>query len=313
MFWMQAKRYFYYVSNRLPKWTAKGLMSPYQFETGKISNLSHIRVWGCKAWVHIPKVKRTKDFKAKALIVYLMGYNEHQLGDYIIIIPELVKFVLSKDVKFDESIPQGPIDTHVNDYFKEMLTLRMNENKKGKELEEYKFLVGNVYFDPDKELQCRCVVTRISQKGRNIIAFFKRIIEGEVAEDEFDDKGIHVAEIEKLLDIYLSENAVDELNMFVEKSTRLIDAENKSNNTWSNDVDENESSTRLSGVSTRLIDAKNKSNNTWPYDVDENESSTWLSGASTRSIDAKNENNNTWLNNVKENNQETSKSMPTLV
>ena len=278
MFWMQAKRYFHYVSNRLPKWTAKGLMSPYQFETGKISNLSHIRIWGCKTWVHIPKVKRTKGFKANSLIVYLMGYNEHQLGDYIIIIPELVKFVFSKDVKFDESIPQGPIDKHVNDYFKEMLTLRMNENKKGKEIEDY-----NVYFDPDKELQCRCVVTRISQKGRKIIAFFKRIIEGEVAEDEFDDKGIHVAEIEKMLDIYLSEDAVDELNMM-----NLIDVENKSNNTWSNDVDENESSTRLSGVSTRLIDAKNKSNNTWPNDVDENESSTWLSGASTKSIDAKN-------------------------
>ena len=90
-------------------------MSPYQFETGKVPNLSHIRTWGCKAWVHIPKERRTKNFKPKALIGYLMGYNEHQLGAYIVFIPELVKFVVSKSVKFDESIPQGPIDKHVND------------------------------------------------------------------------------------------------------------------------------------------------------------------------------------------------------
>ena len=122
--------------------------------------------------------------------------------------------------------------------------------------EDYEYLVGNVYFDPDKELQCRCAVTRISQKGRNIIAFFKRIIEGEVEEDEFDDKEIHVAEVEKILGIYLSEDAVDELNMFIESSTRLNSAENKKNNTWINGVNKNKSSTRLSGASTRSIGAE---------------------------------------------------------
>ena len=139
----------------------------------------------------------------------------------------------------------------------------MNENKKVKEIEDYEYLIGNVYFDPDKELQSRCVVTRISQKGRNIIAFLKRIIEGEVEENEFDKKGIHVVNVEKMLGIYLSEDAVDELNAFIESSTKVIDAKNKnkSNNTWSNDVDEEENSTRFGDASTRSIVAENKNEN----------------------------------------------------
>ena len=72
----------------------------------------------------------------------------------------------------------------------------------------------------------------------------KRILEGEVEEDEFDDKEIHVAEVEKMLGIYLSEDAMDELNMFIESSTRLNSAENKKNNRWINGVNKNERSTR---------------------------------------------------------------------
>ena len=35
-----------------------------------------------------------------------------------------------------------------------------------KEIENYEYLIGCVYFDPDKELQCRCVVTRIAIKQK---------------------------------------------------------------------------------------------------------------------------------------------------
>ena len=77
-----------------------------------------------------------------------------------------------------------------------------------------------MYFDPDKELQCRCVVTRIEQKGRNIIALYKRIIDNKVEDEEFDINGVHVAEIEKMLGVYLSEDAIEELNVFIEARTK---------------------------------------------------------------------------------------------
>ena len=146
-----------------------------------------------------------------------MGYNEHQLGAYIVFIPEISKLVVSKDVIFDENIPQGPIDNHVNDYFKELLTLRKNTNRKDKTISDYEYLIGSVYFDPDKELQCRCVVTRIEQKGRNIIALYKRIIDNKVEDEEFDINSVHVAEIKKMLGVHLSEDDVEKLRIIKDK------------------------------------------------------------------------------------------------
>ena len=62
-------------------------------------------------------------------------------------------------------------------------------------------------------------MTRIAIKDRNIVAFYKRIIENEVEDEEYDINNVHVTEVEKMLGIYLSEDAVEELNVFVKTNS----------------------------------------------------------------------------------------------
>ena len=49
-----------------------------------------------------------------------MGYSEIQRDAYIIFVPEIAKLIVSRDLKFDENIPQGEIDLKTNYYFHEI-------------------------------------------------------------------------------------------------------------------------------------------------------------------------------------------------
>ena len=216
-FWYLCKKAYNYVYNLMPTNTSKGLMSPYQFDTGIIPNISHLRIWGCKAWAHIHKEKRAKNFKAKSYIGYLMGYSEIQRGAYIIFIPEMGKLIVSRDVKFDENIPQGEIDFKTNDYFHEIQLYNKVKDRTNREEEDFHYLIDNVYYDPDEDIQCNCLVTRITTKAaRNIVAYFKRIINGIPEENEYDY--IHVAEVEKMMGTYLEPEIDENVNSFIENS-----------------------------------------------------------------------------------------------
>jgi hypothetical protein len=217
-FWYLCKKAFNYVHNLMPTNTSKGLMSPYQFDTGRVPNISHLRVWGCKSWAHIHKQKRAKNFKPKAYVGYLMGYSEIQRDAYIIFVPEMAKLIISRDVKFDEAIPQGEIDFKSNDYFHEMQLYSKVKNRADREEEDFHYLIDNVYYDPDEDIECNCLVTRIvTVKGRNIVAYFKRIINGNPEEEEYDF--IHVAEVEKMMGTYLEAEDDENINALLEDAS----------------------------------------------------------------------------------------------
>ena len=182
--------------------TSRGKMSPYQFDTGKVPNVSHLRVWGCKVWAHIPKDKRYKDFNSKALVGYLMGYSEHQRGAYIVWVPELNGLIVSRDGRFDEDIPQGVLDPRKDTYFYELRRYNINDHDKRRNVEYYDYLIDNVYYDTDEDLQCLCLVTRIEILSNNdIVGYFKRIVNNIPEEEEYDC--IHVAEIERMIGTYM--------------------------------------------------------------------------------------------------------------
>ena len=81
-----------------------GEMSPLERLTGHVPDISHIKVWGCKAWVREPRVERRKDFHAQSVVGFLIGLNHSPMG-WNVWVPELKGFVTSTNVEFDESIP----------------------------------------------------------------------------------------------------------------------------------------------------------------------------------------------------------------
>jgi hypothetical protein len=97
--------------NRTPTRSLDG-MTPYEALTGNKPDISHLRILGCKAYVHIPKEKRAKSFKfdSRAAPGILVGYDGTKI--YKIWIPGPTdessgKIVRASAVTFDESPGSG--------------------------------------------------------------------------------------------------------------------------------------------------------------------------------------------------------------
>ena len=72
--WDEATRKTVYVQNRLSH-SALESKTPEEMYTGKKPELSHLKIFGCPVYVHIPKEKRTKlDLSGKKGI--FVGYYE---------------------------------------------------------------------------------------------------------------------------------------------------------------------------------------------------------------------------------------------
>ncbi len=98
-FWAKAVATAIYIMNRTPTTAVHG-MTPEEKFTGKKPDVSHLRVFGCIAYVHVPDEKRSKlDPKAEKCI--FIGYSSKQKG-YRCFSPSTRKLQVSKDVVFDE-------------------------------------------------------------------------------------------------------------------------------------------------------------------------------------------------------------------
>ena len=98
-FWAEAVETACYLVNRSPS-SALEDKTPHEVWTGKKPSLSHLRVFGCDAYVHVPKEKRTKlDNKSKRCI--FIGYKDGLKG-YKLWNPEIRKVVYNLDVVFRE-------------------------------------------------------------------------------------------------------------------------------------------------------------------------------------------------------------------
>ncbi|MCO5569951.1 hypothetical protein L7F22_023665 [Adiantum nelumboides] len=76
-------------------------MTPFQAYYGRKPTVSHFRVFGCSAFVHIPKEKRQKfDFKSRKLL--FLGYSA-EFDAYRLYDPDTRTTPVSWDVVFDES------------------------------------------------------------------------------------------------------------------------------------------------------------------------------------------------------------------
>lgn len=97
-FWADAISTASYLVNRSP---SRGLIekSPQEIWTSKKTNVSHLRVFGCKAVMHVPMENR-KMFDSKSKVCIMIGYSETSKA-YRLMDPQ-TKVFISRDVEFME-------------------------------------------------------------------------------------------------------------------------------------------------------------------------------------------------------------------
>jgi hypothetical protein len=102
-FWTYAVQAAVYLRNRSPT-TALDNMTPYEAWRGEKPNLSHLRVFGCRAHMHLDKTKRSK-LDARSIPVIFVGYS-NEAKAWLVWDPAAKnrKAQVSRDVTFEESV-----------------------------------------------------------------------------------------------------------------------------------------------------------------------------------------------------------------
>jgi hypothetical protein len=88
-----------YVQNRLSH-SALGFKTPEEMFTGKKPEVSHLKIFGCPVFIHIPKEKRNKLEPSGKKRIFV-GYCEVSKA-FRIYIPSHHHIEISRDVTFDE-------------------------------------------------------------------------------------------------------------------------------------------------------------------------------------------------------------------
>lgn len=98
--WSEAVRAAVYILNRTPNSRSIN-KTPFEQWFGTKPNLSHLKIFGTEAYVHVPKELGRKKWDAKARKVYLVGY-EPTTKNYRLYDSTKKKVIVSCDVTFNE-------------------------------------------------------------------------------------------------------------------------------------------------------------------------------------------------------------------
>lgn len=98
--WAEAVNTAIYTLNRTGHSRLGGSKTPYELWTGKKSDLSHARIFGSEAFVHVPRMF-TKKFDARAKRTLLVGY-QGESSNYRLYNPDTKTVSVSRDVSFNE-------------------------------------------------------------------------------------------------------------------------------------------------------------------------------------------------------------------
>ena len=112
-YWAEAVATAAYIRNRIPTAAIKEGQTPYERWYGKKPNVSHLKVFGCMAFAHIPDGQRQKlDKKSEKL--RFVGYSIHSKG-YRLFDEKSQKVVIRRDVVFNETDFGHPVTREVKD------------------------------------------------------------------------------------------------------------------------------------------------------------------------------------------------------
>jgi hypothetical protein len=116
-FWGLAIECAAYIHNRTTH--SASSTTPYEYWYKKKPDIAHLKVFGCRAFVHVPDEKRRK-LDPKAIEGVMMGYVEKSSSCYKIWDPAAKKLVISRDVIFEEEAVtrfEGSDNVKEEDYF----------------------------------------------------------------------------------------------------------------------------------------------------------------------------------------------------
>lgn len=111
--WAEAWAFAEYVENRLPSARHPGMI-PEEVWTNQKQDVGHIRVWGCIAYVHIPREKNGGKLGNRGIKGRLIGIEGR--GLYRVLIPETGEIIRSRNVKFEEGSGHRTLTTE-GEYF----------------------------------------------------------------------------------------------------------------------------------------------------------------------------------------------------
>ncbi len=153
--------------------------------------MKYIRIFGCKAYVRVPREDICKDWSNRTKVGFLVEYSETLLG-WIIYIPDTGTCITSVHVRFNEDIPDYRIE-----YFQELKNEMILEQTKDRNAEDYLYLVGTKHID-DEDL-IKYVVTGIgiiNNGHKHIIAYRSPIFLG--LHQHHKSESVHVADVERM-------------------------------------------------------------------------------------------------------------------
>ena len=100
-FWGEALFTFLYVRNRSPTSSLPSNVTPYELWHKKKPSISHLRVFGCRAYVHIQKDQR-KSLQSHSVKCIFLGYPDEYKG-WKCYDPVTKRVLVSRDVIFNEA------------------------------------------------------------------------------------------------------------------------------------------------------------------------------------------------------------------
>ena len=186
-FWWDAYEASNYLTVRLPTKTARGYITPFEGVYGEVPDLSHLRIWGCKAYLKLPKNYQRKDWRDKSFAGYFVGYSEPGEMGYRLYIPDLRDTVVGVNVTFNEVVP-----SYREEYYNELDKLKFEVAPDESTVESFSHLVGAKYFDDDTLLEF--ITTRVAEWKGLIVAYRAPVlIAGQIGREE--KSPIHVADV----------------------------------------------------------------------------------------------------------------------
>ena len=100
-FWADAISYASYLANKSPNSALNGTI-PFELWTGEQVDLFHLKVFGCKALAHVPRIQRSKMAPTSKPCV-MLDYATNQKG-YRLWRLKLQKVIVIRDAVFFESV-----------------------------------------------------------------------------------------------------------------------------------------------------------------------------------------------------------------
>jgi hypothetical protein len=98
-FWGEAVNTAVYIKNRCPT-MALDSKTPEEAWSGRKPDVFHLKVFGCKAFAHVPNEKRTK-LESKSMPCVFLGYYEGTKA-YRLMCVKTMRIIKSRDVVFIE-------------------------------------------------------------------------------------------------------------------------------------------------------------------------------------------------------------------